>query len=85
MRKFCRKCRSKLPVPVSNEREAFCAKGCYSGFYWTRCRVCEAPIVQPIRGERLICRKPICIKAFRESSYTYRVAKPNLRINLRNP
>jgi hypothetical protein len=44
MRKMCRnpKCRLKLSAPVSNEREAFCYKGCYSSFYLNRCRVCEA-------------------------------------------
>src|ERR1700733_3071835 len=45
MRKMCRnpKCRSKLPTPTSNEREAFCCRGCYSSFYLRRCRVCEGP------------------------------------------
>jgi hypothetical protein len=44
MRKICRnpKCRSKLPKPVSNPWEAFCVRGCYLGFYRTRCLVCEA-------------------------------------------
>ena len=43
---YCRnpKCRSKLPEPVANEREAFCARGCHSGFYRKRCLVCEAPM-----------------------------------------
>ena len=73
-RYMCRnpKCRSKLPTPVSNPREAFCARGCHSAFYRTHCRVCEEPIEQPGRGERLICRKAACIRAFRESSDTYR-------------
>src|SRR5215813_1760053 len=68
VRHYCRnpKCRSKLPKPVSNEREAFCARGCHTAFYRTRCRICEGPIKQPKRGERLICRKAACIKAFRE-------------------
>jgi hypothetical protein len=79
MRKFCRnpKCRSKLPKPVSNDRDAFCARGCHSAYYRKHCLVCDGAIVQPKRGERLICRKPACIKAYRESSDTYRrVAKP---------
>jgi hypothetical protein len=43
-RHYCRnpKCRSKLPAPVANEREAFCTRGCYIGFHRTRCLVCEA-------------------------------------------
>ena len=33
-RYYCRnpKCRSKLPKPVSNEGEAFCARGCHTAF-----------------------------------------------------
>ena len=42
--------------------------GCHAAFYRTRCRICEGPIKQPKRGERLICRKAACIKAFRERS-----------------
>ena len=38
LRHMCRnpKCRSKLPAPVPNEREAFCARGCYQSFYLRR-------------------------------------------------
>jgi hypothetical protein len=65
MRHMCRKCRSKLPAPVSNEREAFCARGCYQSFYLKRCRVCEAAIEQPKRGRpRLICKKSKCYNAW---------------------
>ena len=40
-RHFCRntKCRSKLKRPVSNKREAFCARGCHTSFYLKRCLV----------------------------------------------
>jgi hypothetical protein len=33
-RHYCRnpKCRSKLTTPVVNPREAFCCRGCHSGF-----------------------------------------------------
>jgi hypothetical protein len=74
MRKFCRnpKCRMKLPTPTSNEREAFCCRGCHSAYYRKHCLVCDGAIVQPKRGERLICKKAACIKAFRESSTIYR-------------
>jgi hypothetical protein len=43
LRHRCRNphCRSKLPEPVSNERDAFCCRGCYESFYLHRCRVCE--------------------------------------------
>jgi hypothetical protein len=66
LRHRCRnpRCRSKLPVPVSNEREAFCARGCYNAFYRTHCRVCEAAIEQPQRGERILCKRPKCRTAW---------------------
>jgi hypothetical protein len=73
-RTFCRnpKRRSKLPTPTSNEHAAFCARGCHSAYYRKHCLVCEGAILQPKRGERLICKKAACINAFRESSGTYR-------------
>jgi hypothetical protein len=39
--RYCRspRCRSKLEAPTSSPREAFCARGCHTGFYRTRCRV----------------------------------------------
>jgi len=35
LRHYCRnpRCRSKLPDPVENTREAFCCRGCYRQFY----------------------------------------------------
>ena len=74
LRHYCRyqKCRSKLPAPVSNEREAFCSRGCYGAFYRKRCRVCEQPIEQPKRGERLICKRAACINALRQRPEAYR-------------
>jgi len=64
---YCRnpRCRSKLPTPVSNERESFCCRGCHARFFRTRCRVCEGPIEQPARGTRLICNKAKCKSAWR--------------------
>jgi hypothetical protein len=71
MRHRCRnaKCRSKLSTPVSNLREAFCARGCHISFYRTHCRVCEAPIEQPKSGgERFICKKSACFNAWKANS-----------------
>jgi hypothetical protein len=60
------RCRSKLPTPVSNPRDAFCCRGCFDSFYLHRCLVCEDPIEQAKRGRpRLICRKAKCRAAFR--------------------
>jgi hypothetical protein len=38
-RHYCRnpRCRSKLPAPVANAREAFCARGCFESFYRSHC------------------------------------------------
>jgi hypothetical protein len=67
LRHRCRnpKCRCKLPMPIANEREAFCARGCHRSFYRKRCLVCEGPIEQPKRGTRLICNKAKCRNAWR--------------------
>ena len=69
LRHRCRnpRCRGKLPEPVSNSREAFCTRGCYSQFYRKRCLVCEKAIEQPSRGTRLICEKAKCRSAWRAS------------------
>jgi hypothetical protein len=63
-RHYCRypKCRSKLPKPASNEREAFCARGCHTAFYRKRCLVCEGPIERS-RDDQKICRKAKCRSA----------------------
>ena len=66
VRHYCRKpkCRSKLPKPVSNERDAFCARGCHTAFYRKRCLVCEGPIERN-RDDQKICRKAKCRSAWR--------------------
>jgi hypothetical protein len=39
----CRRCRAKLSEPVSNQRSAFCCRGCHRNFYRKRCMACEGP------------------------------------------
>ena len=65
-RHYCRnpKCRSKLPKPVSNERDAFCARGCHTAFYRKRCLVCEGPIERS-RDDQRTCREAKCRSAWR--------------------
>ena len=63
LRHRCRNphCRSKLAVPVENERHAFCVRHCYETFYRNRCRVCERDLRKTgKRGDagRLYCRPP---------------------------
>jgi hypothetical protein len=69
MRHMCRnpKCRSRLPAPVSNEREAFCARGCHAAFYRRRCLVCEQPIERKTENQR-ICARRKCRSALRAAS-----------------
>ena len=66
LRHFCRntKCRSKLKRPVSNKREAFCARGCHTSFYLNRCLVCEDPLQRRNKTQR-VCRKSQCRNAWR--------------------
>jgi hypothetical protein len=63
-RHYCRnpRCRSKLPAPVSNPREAFCARGCHSSFYRKRCLVCEAKMERKTEHQ-LVCGKRKCRNA----------------------
>ena len=66
LRHRCRQCRAKLAAPVSNDREAFCSRGCHAAFFRTRCRVCEKPIEQPAGGgTRLICNRAKCKSTWR--------------------
>jgi hypothetical protein len=70
MRKMCRnpKCRSKLPTPVSNEREAFCTRGCHTQFYRTRCLICEGHLERKTERQ-LICGKRKCRNALQARSF----------------
>ena len=65
LRHRCRnpRCRSSLDVSVSNPREAFCARGCYTSFYRFRCLVCEEPIERKAEHQKL-CRKSRCHNVF---------------------
>ena len=69
LRHHCRnpRCRSKLPMPVSNPREAFCTKGCHSSFYLHCCLACEGPL-QRKREDQKVCRKAKCRNAWRAGS-----------------
>jgi len=67
-RQRCRnpRCRAKLPASVTNDREAFCCRGCHANFFRVRCRVCEGAIEQPTRGGvRFTCNRAKCRRAWR--------------------
>jgi hypothetical protein len=59
LRYCCRnpRCRSKLSAPVSNPREAFCARGCHSSFYRKRCIACEQPMERKRESQQLCGRR----------------------------
>src|SRR5271169_5561719 len=65
LRQMCRnpKCRSKLKEPASNLTDAFCVRGCSTGFYRTRCRVCEEKFERKNDREH-VCGRRKCRNAF---------------------
>jgi len=66
LRHYCRnpRCRAKLKLPTENVRDAFCCRGCYSGFYRSRCVVCEKTFVRKVEHQQL-CGRRSCRNAFR--------------------
>lgn len=59
MRVKCRRCEAKLDQPTSNDRSAFCCRGCFRMFYDKRCLVCEAPMERK-SAKQMICGKRKC-------------------------
>jgi hypothetical protein len=66
LRYRCRnpRCRCKLPEPTSISRNAFCTRGCYLGFYRTRCVVCEKVFERKNEREKT-CGRRQCRLAFK--------------------
>lgn len=66
LRHYCRnpRCRCKLKLPTYNARDAFCCRGRYTGFYRSRCLVCEQSIARK-NERRLVCNRPKCRGEFR--------------------
>ena len=64
LRHYCRnpRGRSKLKIPVASDRAAFCARGCHTQFYRSRCLVCEA-LMERNTERQLICGKRRCRNA----------------------
>lgn len=65
LRHLCRnpRCRSKLKAPVENVREAFCARGCHTQYYRTRCIACEQPMERKRESQQL-CKRRKCKSQF---------------------
>jgi hypothetical protein len=72
MRHRCRnpRCRGKLETPAENAHDAFCCRGCYAGFYRTRCLVCEESIVRPASNQ-FLCGRRKCRNDFRRDPSRY--------------
>jgi hypothetical protein len=66
LRHRCRnpRCRCKLPEPTSIFRNAFCCRGCFTGFFRSRCLVCEQPFERK-QENQATCRQPKCRAALR--------------------
>jgi hypothetical protein len=87
LRHYCRnqRCRSKLPSPVSNPRDAFCTRGCHSSFYRKRCLICECEM-QRKTEHQLICGKRRCRNALQGRFSLGRYAPPFAVVSpLENP
>lgn len=86
LRCYCRnpRCRSKLPTAVSNAREAFCTRGCYSSFYLHHCVACEGPIARK-RDDQKVCRKAKCRNAWRAGSCFGRYATSDAKLASKTP
>ena len=76
-RHYCRnpKCRTKLPAPTGNEREAFCARGCHTSFYRHRCIVCERDMPRNA-GNQHTCYRADCKARWRQKTIISRFLGP---------
>ncbi len=74
LRHRCRnpKCRTKLKVPVENDRHAFCSAGCHGQFYFKRCIVCENGLPTGSTVPRVICKRSKCKSALRATPNRYK-------------
>jgi len=69
LRHRCRNphCRGKLPTPVENPRDAFCARGCHAAFYQHRCLACEREMPRNV-GNQKVCYRVDCKAAWRRKT-----------------
>ena len=78
LRQMCRYCRSKLKAPVENEHHGFCARGCYSSFYRSRCLVCEEPIRRKNDRQKFGSGHAVCRSEYKRFPHVYNYPKgPN--------
>jgi len=74
------KCRVKLSPAADNPRKAFCCRGCYNGFYKTRCVVCEHDKPARSTDRRVVCKRPKCKSQYQRnrSFFDYPLPTPRL-------
>lgn len=70
LRRYCRKCRSKLVAPAALKQRAFCCRSCYGQFFRRRCVVCECEVPAG-PANRKTCRKAICRAEYRRFRHLY--------------
>src|SRR5262249_49054691 len=73
MKHYCRHklCKSKLPEPVENPHHAFCTRGCHSGFFRSRCLVCETPMQRKTEKQRFRSGHKVCERKYRKYPQKY--------------
>jgi hypothetical protein len=66
LRYRCRnpRCQCKLSVPTDSPRNAFCTRTCFTGYFRSRCLVCEEPFKRK-QESQLTCSRPKCKAALR--------------------
>jgi hypothetical protein len=73
LRHRCRnpRCRLKLKVPVENEHQAFCCRGCHVSFYRSRCLVCEEQMNRKTEQQRFKSGHAICRAEYQRFPHVY--------------
>jgi hypothetical protein len=66
LRHRCRnpRCQAALAAPTFNRLDAFCCRGCFAGFFRSRCVVCEQLFNRKNERQRT-CRRPKCRSEFK--------------------
>jgi len=71
LRHYCRKCRSKLEVPVENLHHAFCTPFCHATYYRARCYVCEELMRRKTEQQKFPAGHVTCRNEYRRFPRAY--------------
>jgi hypothetical protein len=69
-------CGASLSPPAADKRNAFCCKACETGFYRSRCRVCES-LFSPRTKRRQVCWRSRCRHELQRHPEQYFGSRPN--------